>query len=98
VIEISFQNFCTSWKDCQRPALLRSNRFEESKTVVWEIEILLDFHCHPNSKTLFVRIRDSLKRKGVEFSNCKISIQDSSVSEGELVETMKQINDEKLNV
>jgi uncharacterized protein YdaT len=63
-----------------------------------EIEILLDFHCHPNSKTLFVRIRDNLKRKGVEFSNCKIYIRDSSVSEGELVETMKQINDEKLNV
>jgi hypothetical protein len=63
-----------------------------------EIEILLDFHCHPNSKSLFVRIRDNLKRKGVEFSNCKISIRDSSVSEGELVETMKQINDEKLNV
>jgi hypothetical protein len=64
-----------------------------------KIEILLDFHCHPNSKTLFVRIRDSLKRKGVEFSSCKISIQDSTtVSEGELVETMKQINDEKLQV
>jgi hypothetical protein len=63
-----------------------------------EIEILLDFHCHPNSKTLFVRIRDSLKRKGVEFSSCKISIRDSSVSEGELIETMKQINDEKLQV
>jgi hypothetical protein len=63
-----------------------------------KIEILLDFHCHPNSKTLFVRIRDSLKRKGVEFSSCKISIRDSSVSEGELIETMKQINDEKLQV
>jgi hypothetical protein len=64
-----------------------------------KIEILLDFHCHPNSKTLFVRIRDSLKRKGVEFSNCKISIRDSAtVSEGELVDTMKQINDEKLQV
>jgi hypothetical protein len=64
-----------------------------------KIEILLDFHCHPNSKTLFVRIRDNLKRKGVEFSSCKISIQDSTtVSEGELIETMKQINDEKLQV
>jgi hypothetical protein len=50
-------------------------------------------------KTLFVRIRDSLKRKGVEFSSCKISIRDSTtVSEGELIETMKQINDEKLQV
>jgi hypothetical protein len=63
-----------------------------------KIKILLDFHCHPNSKTLFVRIRDSLKRKGVEFSSCKISIRGSSVSEGELIETMKQINDEKMNV
>jgi hypothetical protein len=63
-----------------------------------KIEILLDFHCHPNSKSLFVRIRDNLKRKGVEFSNCKISIRGSSVSEGELIETMKQINDEKMNV
>jgi hypothetical protein len=63
-----------------------------------EIEILLDFHCHPNSKILFVRIRDSLKRKGVEFSSCKISIRDSSVSEGELIETMKHVNDEKLQV
>jgi hypothetical protein len=63
-----------------------------------KIDVLLDFPCHPNSKTLFVRIRDNLKRKGVEFSNCKIYIRDSSVSEGELIETMKQINDEKLNV
>jgi hypothetical protein len=64
-----------------------------------KIKILLDFPCHPNSKTLFVRIRDNLKRKGVEFSSCKISIQDSTtVSEGELIETMKQINDEKLQV
>ena len=63
-----------------------------------KVDVLLDFPCHPNSKTLFVRIRDNLKRKGVEFSNCKISIRDSTVSEGELIETMKQINDEKLNV
>jgi hypothetical protein len=63
-----------------------------------KIEILLDFHCHPNSKSLFVRIRDNLKRKGVEFSNCKISIRGSSVSEGELIETMKHVNDEKMNV
>jgi hypothetical protein len=63
-----------------------------------KVDVLLDFPCHPNSKTLFMRLRTNLRRKGVEFNNCKISIRDSTVSEGDLTKTMKLINDEKMNV
>ncbi|GFW55303.1 putative KilA-N domain-containing protein 006L [Trichonephila clavipes] len=63
-----------------------------------EVSILLDLSCHPNSKTLYERIRDELKKKGVTFSLCAISLADSAVNEEELVKAMKDINDEKRDV
>ncbi|MGL5962697.1 MAG: DUF3627 domain-containing protein, partial [Cetobacterium sp.] len=38
----------------------------KQKAVYSEIKILLDLPYHPNSKTLYVRIREELKAKGVE--------------------------------
>jgi myosin heavy subunit len=42
-----------------------------------EVTILLDLPFHPNSKTLYVRIKDQLKQKGVEFKLCKLSLTDA---------------------
>ncbi|GFX55754.1 putative KilA-N domain-containing protein 006L [Trichonephila clavipes] len=63
-----------------------------------EVSILLDLSCHPNSKTLYERIRAELKKKGVAFNLCAISLADSAVNEEELVKSMKAINDEKRDV
>ncbi|GFX48869.1 putative KilA-N domain-containing protein 006L [Trichonephila clavipes] len=63
-----------------------------------EVSILLDLSCHPNSKTLYERIRAELKKKGVTFNICAISLADSAVKEEELVKAMKAINDEKRDV
>lgn len=58
---------------------------------------LLDLQCHPNSKTLFVRVKDRLK-KNAEINGCKISIEGTSISEEDLIQMIKDVNDEKLNV
>src|SRR5579864_7839040 len=63
-----------------------------------ETTVLLDIHLHPNSKTLYVRIKDDLRARGVAFRYCKISIEESDVTEAELVESMRAINDEKRRV
>jgi hypothetical protein len=64
-----------------------------------DAKVVLDLQCHPNSKTLFVRVKDRLKKKpNVEINGCKISISGSPVSEDELLEMIREVNDEKLNV
>jgi DNA-binding transcriptional MerR regulator len=63
-----------------------------------ELEILLDFKANPNSKTLYNRIKDTLKAKNVQFCNNDIDLGESEVTEDELVEEMKVINDQKYNV
>lgn len=72
-------------------ALRRQQKLYDNK-----IQILLDIHWHPNSKTLYVRIKENLKKKGVEFNFCKISLKNSSIKEEELIDEMRKINDEKL--
>lgn len=63
---------------------------------VYTIEVLLDLKCHPNSKTLFVRIRDDLKKQGVSFSGNGINIEESEdITEEKLIEIMNEINAEK---
>lgn len=63
---------------------------------VYTIEVLLDLKCHPNSKTLFVRIRDDLKKQGVLFSGNGINIEGSEdITEERLIEVMNEINAEK---
>jgi hypothetical protein len=61
-------------------------------------EILLDFRCNPNSKTLYVRIKENLKAKGVVFRGNNIDLDESEVDEAELVEEMTVINERKYNV
>jgi hypothetical protein len=63
-----------------------------------EVTILLDLPFHPNSKTLYVRIKDQLKQKGVEFKLCKLSLTDAEIDEEGLVKMMKGIDAEKRDV
>jgi hypothetical protein len=74
------------------------NALRRQEQLYDETTVLLDIHLHPNSKTLYVRIKDDLRARGVAFRYCKISIEESDVTEAELVETMRTINDEKRRV
>ena len=62
------------------------------------LEVLLDFKCNPNSKTLYVRIKDKLKLKNVVFKGNNINLEDSTIFEEDLIEEMKVINDQKRDV
>jgi hypothetical protein len=75
-----------------RNALRRQEQLYDKTTV------LLDIDLQPNSKTLYVRIKDDLRARGVAFRYCKISIEESDVTEAELIEAMRAINDEKRRV
>jgi hypothetical protein len=62
-----------------------------------ELEILLDFKANPNSKTLYVRIKDKLKAQGVMFDGNNIELN-GIINEQDLIEEMKVINDSKRDV
>ena len=62
------------------------------------LNILLDFKCNPNSKTLYTRIKENLKAKNVIFRGNSIDIAESGVTEEELVEEMTTINDSRKEV
>ncbi|MGL5355071.1 MAG: DUF3627 domain-containing protein [Cetobacterium sp.] len=64
----------------------------KQRQVYESVDILLDLNCHPNSKTLYVRIKNELKQQGVVFKLCKISIENSEVDEEKLVKVMKGVN------
>ena len=44
------------------------------------LEVLLDFACNPNSKTLYTRIKESLKAKRVVFKGNNIDLESSVVT------------------
>jgi hypothetical protein len=62
------------------------------------LEVLLDFKCNPNSKTLYVRIKENLKAKNVVFKGNNINLEGSNVFEDELIDEMKVINDQRLAI
>ena len=62
------------------------------------LEILLDFTCNPNSKTLYTRIKESLKAKRVVFKGNNIDLESSVVTEQQLMDEMIMINDAKREV
>jgi hypothetical protein len=74
------------------------NALRRQEQLYDETTVLLDIHLQPNSKTLYVRIKDDLRARGVAFRYCKISIEESDVTEAELIEAMRAINDEKRRV
>lgn len=79
----------------QDPRAKQSLRAQET---MYNIEILLDLTCHPNSKTLYNRIKDDLIEKSVVFSYNNISIKSSEIDENMLIACMKKIDEKKLNV
>ncbi|ADO00348.1 hypothetical protein WIV_gp006 [Wiseana iridescent virus] len=62
------------------------------------LEVLLDFKCSPNSKSLYTRIKENLKIKNVTFINNNIDLEDASMTEEELIEEMKVINESKREI
>ncbi|CCV02371.1 hypothetical protein IIV30_176R [Invertebrate iridescent virus 30] len=62
------------------------------------LEVLLDFKCNPNSKSLYTRIKENLKTEGVTFKGNNIDLEDSDITEKKLVEEMKVINDAKRKI
>ncbi|CCV02252.1 hypothetical protein IIV30_057R [Invertebrate iridescent virus 30] len=73
-------------------------RIKTQKVLFPNLEVLLDFKANPNSKSLYTRIKDELKAKGVQFNGNNIDLEESEVTEKELMEEMKVINDQKYNV
>jgi hypothetical protein len=63
-----------------------------------QLQILLDFTAHPNSKTLYNRIKKELKAKNVVFDHTNIDLEDAEIDEQELIDKMKVINDLKYKV
>ena len=60
--------------------------------------ILLDFKANPNSKTLYNRIKDELRAKNVQFSGNNIDLEESEVTQQDLVDEMKVINNQKYTI
>ncbi|CCV01813.1 hypothetical protein IIV22_136L [Invertebrate iridescent virus 22] len=61
------------------------------------LQILLDFKANPNSKSLYIRIKDKLKDLGVTFEGNNIDLN-GVIEEEKLIEEMKVINDAKKNI
>jgi Protein of unknown function (DUF3627) len=74
-----------------------TRKLRSQKMLFPTLEILLDFKANPNSKTLYVRIKDELKAKGVSFDGNNIDLNEI-ITELELIDEMKVINDQKYNV
>jgi len=77
---------------------LRAKLSLRTQETMYIVEILLDLTCHPNSKTLYNRIKDELIQKRVQFSYNNISIDKSEIDESELIDHMKKIDDQKQDV
>ena len=75
-----------------------TKKLKTQKTSFPDLVVLLDFKCSPNSKTLYNRIKETLKAKNVIFKNNDIEIEDSQITEEELIDEMKVINDAKRDI
>jgi len=73
------------------------NRIRAQELLFPRLEILLDFKCNPNSKSLYVRVKENLKKRGVLFDGNNIDLGEMVNEEG-LIEEMNQINDVKYDV
>ncbi len=62
------------------------------------LEIVLELDVQPNTKTLYNRIKDELVERGVVFIRNAISLTDSALTETELVERMREVDDDRYNV
>jgi prophage antirepressor-like protein len=70
----------------------------KTQGTMYNIVVLLDLNCHPNSRTLYIRIKDELSKKKVVCSYNNISIEESEIDEAALIECMRKIDGQKRNV
>ena len=63
-----------------------------------QMVVLLDFKCNPNSKTLFNRIKETLKAKNVTFKGNNIDLEDTDITTEELMDEMKVINEARKDI
>lgn len=69
--------------------------FKKQKEQYTHVTILLDIPLHPNSKSLFRRAKKELKSLGVKIHICSISLENSRITEEQLISILKKTNDEK---
>ncbi len=62
------------------------------------LEIVLELDVQPNTKTLYNRIKDELVERGVVFIRNAISLTDTTLTETDLVERMREVDDDKFSV
>ncbi|CCV01937.1 hypothetical protein IIV22A_093R [Invertebrate iridescent virus 22] len=62
------------------------------------LEVLLDFKCNPNSKSLYTRIKENLKTEGVTFKGNNIDLENSLITEEDLIEKMKVTSDARRKI
>lgn len=74
-----------------------TNRIRAQELLFPGLEILLDFKCNPNSKTLYTRVKENLKKRGVLFDGNNIDLG-QLVNESELIEEMNHVNDVRYDV
>jgi hypothetical protein len=70
----------------------------KTQGTMYNIVVLLDLNCHPNSRTLYIRIKDELSKKKVVCSYNNISIEKSEIDEAALIECMRKIDGQKRDV
>jgi hypothetical protein len=75
-----------------------TRKIKSQRELCPNLEILLDFKAHIKFKTLYVRIKDKLKAEGVVFKGNNIDLEDSLITEHDLINEMKVINDQKYDV
>jgi hypothetical protein len=74
-----------------------TNKIRAQQVLFPGLQILLDFKCNPNSKSLYVRVKENLKKRGVLFDGNNIDLGET-VNEAELIEEMNKINDVKYDM
>jgi prophage antirepressor-like protein len=70
----------------------------KTQGTMYNIVVLLDLNCHPNSRTLYIRIKDELSKKKVVCSYNNIDIEESEIDEAALIECMRKIDGQKRDV
>ena len=62
------------------------------------VEILVDFNHHPNSKTFYNRVKDQLRSQGAEALGNAIRIENSDLTEQNLIAILEDVNEEKRTI
>ena len=75
-----------------------NRRLKNEKLNFPNLEVLLDFKCNPNSKTLYTRIKENLITKNVTFVRNNIDLEDSHITEEDLIMEMRTVNESKYDV